>query len=1039
MDESGSGEDVRGRAAANSDAPGTAARKAGEAVQTPPPDTKSNPPPAYDSDAATILDATPLFDSPTIIDVPHPSEAPTVLHSPPAAGSGLPMSTPRISSPGAIGGAAFLLPVGSVLGSRYEILQLLGEGGMGAVYKARDTELDREIALKVIRPELASNPEILQRFKQELILARQVTDRNIIRIFDLGEADGIRFITMEYVEGTSLQQMLRERGKISVQESAEIITQTLKGLRAAHREGVIHRDLKPGNIMRDQQGRILVMDFGLARSIESDGMTKTGAVLGTMEYMSPEQAMGSELDQRSDLFTVGLILFELLTGKMPFKAETAIASLLKRVQERAVSVASMDNAIPAPLADVVAKCLERDPNARYQNAQEMIDDIERWQGGGAAATLHFPPVHTWGRDTPWHWIGGVAAVLVLAAAGFMLRGKLFAPATTSGTAKTLPASGAVSVLVADFQNNTSDPIFDGTLEPMFNVALEGASFINAFNRGTARQLAEKLSSPTEKLDEQSARLIAVSQGLSAIVTGSLNSRGSGYELSVKAIDAVTGSTLAASDLTAANKDELLLDVPKLAAPIRKALGDTTPESAQLAATQGSFAVSNLEAVHEYSIGMGQQFAGKMEDALQSFSKAAELDPNFARAYAGMAATAGNLGQAQNASKYAKLALEHVDRMTERERYRLRGQYYVQAGNWQKCIEEYSALLQQYPADNTGQTNLATCYAQLHDMPKAMEEGRKALHLAPKDAIALMNFALYACYATDFQSCEREAREVFKLNPNYEPAFLALAYAQTGQDQLSQAAETYQKLEKVSTRGASLAASGLANLAMYAGRLREAVGILEKGAAVDLAAKKPDAAADKFTMLSYAQLLRGDKRSASSAADKALGKSQSVKIRFLAARTFVESGEMAKARKLAAGLASELDAEPQAYAKLVLGEAAMKEHDAKQAVQLFTEANKLLDTWIGRFDLGRAYLEAGAFAEADSEFDRCIQRRGEAVELFMDDMPTYSYFPAVYYYEGRVREGLKSPGFADSYRQYLAIRGKSTEDPLVAEIRRRVGQ
>src|SRR5690242_16597909 len=164
------------------------------------------------------------------------------------------------------------------------------------------------------------------------------------------------------------------------------------------------------------------MDFGLARSLESDGMTKTGAVLGTMEYMSPEQAMGGALDQRSDLFTVGLIFFELLTGKMPFKAETALASLLKRVQERAVSLLSLDSAIPVAVEQIVAKCLERDPIQRYQTAQEMIDDIKKWEGAGAAASLHFPPVHTWGRDVPWHWIGGIGAVLVLAVAGFFLHG-----------------------------------------------------------------------------------------------------------------------------------------------------------------------------------------------------------------------------------------------------------------------------------------------------------------------------------------------------------------------------------------------------------------------------------------------------------------------------------------------------------------------------------------------------------------------------------------------------------------------------------------
>src|SRR5439155_26514408 len=242
-------------------------------------------------------------------------------------------------------------------------------------------------------------------FKQELVLARQVTDRNIIRIFDLGEADGIRFITMEYVEGTSLYQVLQEQGQLPVKDACEIIEQVLSGLKAAHREGVIHRDLKPGNIMRDSQGRILVMDFGLARSLESDGMTKTGAVLGTMEYMSPEQAMGGELDQRSDLFTVGLIFFETLIGKMPFKADTALASLWKRMHERAVPVSDLDNAIPVAVVDIVSKCPERDPKLRYQTAQEVIDDLERWQGKGAAASIRLPDVQPWGQGLPWRWMG----------------------------------------------------------------------------------------------------------------------------------------------------------------------------------------------------------------------------------------------------------------------------------------------------------------------------------------------------------------------------------------------------------------------------------------------------------------------------------------------------------------------------------------------------------------------------------------------------------------------------------------------------------
>src|SRR5258708_25408206 len=368
---------------------------------------------------------------------------------------------------------------------------------------------------------------------------------------------------------------------------------------------------------------------------------------------------------------------------------------------------------------------------------------------------------------------------------------------------------------------------------MFNFALEGASFVNAYNRGTARKLAQKLPHPTDKLDEQPARLIAVSQGIGAVVTGELSRRGDKYSLSATALDAVSGDVIAKTEVTAGNKDEVLLAIPKLAAPIRKALGDTTPESVQLQAEAGALTAASLETVHQYGIAMNQQFAGNMEAALQSFSRAAELDPNFARAYSGMAAVAGNLGREQDAEKYAKLAMEHVDRMTERERFRVRGQYYIRTENWQKCVEEYTDLLKQYSADNVGQTNLAACLAGMYNMPRAMEEAQRAVQLAPKDLVARMNYSLFACYAGDFQTCEREAREVQRLNPSYEEGYLDLAYAQLGQGQLPQASETYRELQKLGARGTSLAVSGLANLALYEGRYRQAQQILEGNVATDV--------------------------------------------------------------------------------------------------------------------------------------------------------------------------------------------------------------
>ena len=932
--------------------------------------------------------------------------------------------------------AAALLEPGAILANRYEILLLLGEGGMGAVYKARDLQLEREVALKVIRPELASDPEISHRFKQELILARQVSDRNIIRIFDIGEAENIKFITMEYVEGESLHAILRDRGKLEVAEAVDIMEQVAGGLAAVHREGIIHRDLKPGNIMRDKAGRVVVMDFGLARSLVGDGMTRTGAMLGTIEYMSPEQAQGKELTASSDVFTFGLILYQLVAGVTPFYSESVIASLLMRAQQRAAPLSDIDKLIPGVLSNIVAKCLETDPALRYQNAEEVLGDLHAWQGKGgrsrisaSSARLRMNRL----RQVPWPRFAITAVLMVLTAVGITLYLR------TKPRASKVSTHAPVSVLVADFQNNTGDTLFDDTLEPMFNVALEGASFINGFNRGAARKVAAALPHPSKVLDEQTARLIAVKEGIAAIVTGSLSKRGNGYSLSVKAIDALSGKTLANTTVNTADRDALLLEVPKIAVPIRQALGDTTPKSVQLTAMQGTFSTDSLEAVHEYSVGMEQQFQGKWTDALKSFTKASQLDPNFARAYAGMAAASGNLGQPEAAEKNAKLAMEHVDRMTERERYRVRGMYYIGTENWQGCVEEYGELVKQYPVDNIGYSNLAACYARMLDMPKAMEEARLGLQITPNDVLARMNFALYACYATDFKACESGAKDVLKLNPKYEEAFLVLAYSQLGQGLLPQASDAYQKLEKISPWGASLAASGLGDLSMYRGNFGEGGQILEKGAAQDVAADNRDAAADKLVMLSYANLSRGDKAAAVSAAERALADSQTVKIRFLVARTFVEAGELPRARALAAELASEIQKSPHVYAKLILGEAALQEHDPNQAIQLFTEAKERSDTWLGRFDLGRAYLAAGAFTEADSEFDRCVQRRGEVLELFMDDDPTYSYLPPVYYYQGRDREGLKSPDFAGFYRTYLTIRGQSTDDPLLADIRQRLKQ
>jgi serine/threonine protein kinase/tetratricopeptide (TPR) repeat protein len=958
---------------------------------------------------------------------PDSSEAPTLL-------DGLRPSSPPPTGPTSSASQFTALPQGMILGGRYEILQTIGEGGMGAVYKAKDRELGRTVALKVIRPELASNPDILQRFKQEILLASRVTDRNIIRIYDMGEADGIKFITMEFVEGDDLRHLLQRHGKLPAAEAVSIMEQVVSGLRAAHRVGVIHRDLKPGNIMRASDGRVLVMDFGLARSLQGDGMTRTGTMLGTMEYMSPEQAQAKEVDARSDIFTVGLILYELLTGIQPYQAESAIASLLKRTQQRAIPVSDIDKNLPGALSNIVSKCLERSPTLRYSSADDLLNDLLAWQGKSGTAKVSASSTHLWinrMREVPWSRIAPVTLLLVVtvaATAWYFSRKKNVAVVTHA----------PISVLVADFQNNTSDALFDETLEPMVNVALEGASFINAYNRSTARQLAGKLPNPTSKLDENAARLVAVNEGVAAIVTGSLSSSGNGYTFAVKAIDAVTGKTLASANANAAGKDELLLEVPRVVAPVRQALGDTMPESAQIEKVAGAFTTSSLAAVHQYGVAMEQLLAGNSEEAIRSFSDAIALDPNFARAYGGMASAYGNLGKTQEAEKYVKLAMEHVDRMTERERYRVRGLYYFATSNYPKCIEEYGELVKRFPADDSAWANIAACYLSLRRIPEAVAAAQRAVEIVPKGAVQRAVLSFCSSYGGDFAAGEREAQTALKLNPSSQ-AYLALAEAQLGLGQMAQAAETYHKMEKIDALGASLAASGLADIASYEGRYADAVPILEQGVAADMAVKNADNAAEKLAGIAQLHLLLGQKGPAVEAATKAVSISPSVPVRVLAARTLLEAGETAKARKLADGLAAEVQPETQAYAKIIRGDLALQRGDKNEAVNMFTGANQLVDTWLGRLELGRAYLEAGMFVEADSEFDRCMKRRGEALEIFQDSNPTFAYFPPLYYYQGRVRQSLKSPGFAEPYRAYLSIRGRASEDPLAVNIHRRLGQ
>ena len=991
--------------------------------------------------ATSVLTPVPHDDAETVFSAPPPSQPPPP-HDPTADTTGLPVSAGGVRHVATPKTALGPLKVSEQFGSRYTILRTLGIGGMGAVYQAWDAELNVAVALKVIRPEAAQDADgaqdIERRFKQELLLARQVTHKNVVRIHDLGEINGIKYITMPYIEGADLATVLRDTPRLPIPKVMSVVRQIAAGLQAAHEAGVVHRDLKPANVMVESEHAI-IMDFGIARSTSRVGSvpsspkqpatspnaaideamtqaaaTVVGAVIGTIEYMAPEQARGEHVDHRVDIYAFGLILYDMLAGRRRIEhAPSAVFELQKRMSQLPPPIRSIVPDVPEALDRFVAKCIEPDAAKRFQTAAEMVAALERLDDRG--------------KLRPIRKVIGLPYATAAALALLALSGGIWY--FTRPPVQHDP----IAVVVADLENRTNDPKLDGVLEPVLKIALEGAGFITAYDRNAIRRNLGV--QPPEEFGEVAARELAVKQGLGIVLSGTLEPQGRGYRISVKAAQAVTGNVITASSGVAASTDQVLEAATRLMTRIRNGLGDDESESSQMFAMT-SITATSLDVVRLFATALEASSNSKFEEARDSLLKAVELDPRFGIGYQSLAVVSRNLGQTQEALTHIKEAYRNIDGMTERERYNTRGMYSRLTGDYQQCVKEYGELIARYEADVVGGNGMALCLTKLRRFPEAVAQMRRVVRLLPTLPLFRTNLSYYATYASDFQAAEQEA---LAIQPVDRFATQALAFAQVGQGRVADAKATYERLTTFGPQGASMAASGLGDLAMYEGRFSDAARILQEGATADAAANYSEKAAMKFALLSQVYLNQENNRAAVAAADQALMRSRTVPIRFLAARTFIETGNTSKAHQEAMTLANELEAEPQAYAKIIEGEIALKAGDARRAVSLLQEANKQFDTWIGHFDLGRAYLETeGAETRADSEFDDCLKRRGEALSLFIDEEPTYGFLPVVYYYQGLGRQKIGTAGYRDSYKQYLAIRGNSTEDRLVKDVRVRVG-
>jgi len=917
--------------------------------------------------------------------------------------------------------------------SHYTILRPLGKGGMGEVFLAEDTVLGRRVALKFLAKDAIQDPVARTRFLREAKSAAAIDDPFICKIYETGEVGGEPFIAMEYIEGESLSSRIA-RGPMSLEEVITTAAEIAEALGVAHEHGIIHRDLKPSNIMLTSQGHAKVLDFGLAKQVftagnmdtsaltaTSDDLTGRGVTLGTLSYMSPEQLRALPLTPKSDVFSFGIVLHEMLTGKHPFARPSAPETMSAIMAEPPPAPDNKEGKIPQELFEIHDRALAKDPEDRYQSAAEISDLLS---GLSQALT---PP-----KRKVIHTIG-IAAAMILAAI-IVVAGLRLLPRGADPASAEIPEP--ISVLIADFQNDTGDEIFDGALEQALAIGLEDAPFISSYRRGRARQVAEQIRGEGAHLDSETARLVAQREAISVVITGSIAPTDPGYLIVAEAMDGLTGESIVSHDTEVQRRDQVLPAVARLTVRIRRALGDTVPESVELAAEE-TFTTASLEAARAYAQAQDLMAVGKWREAAPVYRHAIQLDSNFGRAYAGLAVCYLNLNQLEDSRKYYEEAFSRIDRMTDREKYRTRGGYYLLTRNFKAAAEQYEALVREFPSDPAGPSNLAFAYFYGRDMPKVLEIGRQAANAHPENVLTRANLALYAMYASDFETAAREAEVVHTANPSYETAYVPEAMALIDRGDFAGATNVYDRLRQVSPYGASLAATGAADLALFQGKLVEAADLLENGIAGDKATEFSSEAARKLMMLAPLWLQQGDQAEALAATNEALAISRRHNILFAAADVLIDAGFTERALELSEELGDQLEPEPRVLAKLIEGQVALGNGETQRAIGLFNSAQGIIDCWTGRYLLGRAYLAAEAYTEAYSEFETCLKRRGEATSLHLDDVPSYHHFPEVYYWLGRAQEGLGSPAAVESYRTFLEIKESGGGDPLVTDARRRI--